>query len=198
MLTTVWCYQKTICNKCLASGMSRLWPPDVGISIEGVPPTITFLHLTLTLLDKVDECPISFAPAAPNADFATGISDFPVVSKIPPFIKTITVPRCVVGPYINCKFAAFDQIYGSDLDGADYSTALRMSELLQLDWPPRIIARLMITIGKYSHTRFEFFFRTAAKLLRHLCLRDLDAEKVFAAAYGVMRSSLELTSTAWI
>eukprot|EP00974_Lingulodinium_polyedra_P036363 3488316-Lingulodinium_polyedra.AAC.1 len=115
---------KVLCHSCLSKGMSKLWPPDIGISIESTPPSLVFLHVSITLLDKIEPCPIVFAPSTPNAAYAKGEEDFPAVSKLPPYIHTITCPKTVITPYLACKFATYNQVYGFDLKGAAQTTAI--------------------------------------------------------------------------
>ena len=77
----------------LITRVQRSWPRDIGLSVEQESPVLNFLHVTITIEDVIDSCPVTIVPATLNREYAMGIDKFPIVSKVTPYIEGITHHR---------------------------------------------------------------------------------------------------------
>ena len=78
-------FSKSLCYDCLEYGATHCWPREIGMEVEQRGPEIVFLHIRVSVRNEVCSCPVSFAPAMPNAPYARGTADFPKISRVPPF-----------------------------------------------------------------------------------------------------------------
>ena len=67
----------------------------------------------------------------------------------------MTNPRELLRPYVSAKFAAFVQIFAYNLDGVEFELAKMIAEILRLEWAPKIVARVMFTIGMRHRNLFK-------------------------------------------
>lgn len=136
-------FSKTLCHRCIESGILRCWPRELGMEVEQRPPVLTFLHITMTLKNVVEECPVVFRPSTPNEAYAKGEMEEPMVARVCQYIKTITDPREMLRPFLAAKFACYNKLYGRTYDGSDidHELAIMLSEILRAEWPPKVLAK---------------------------------------------------------
>ena len=158
--------KKTLCHDCLKNGILRCFPQDIGMTIEQQNPQLTFLHVTLDVKDSIEECPIDFSPSAPNSDYSRGVSDYPKVARVPPFLGPSTKTRDMLRPFLASKFAAFWQIYAYDVSLLREPLAILLSEIMREGWPPKQVAKCMMTVGLNVRCPFKKVFMLLATALK--------------------------------
>jgi len=123
---------KVFCEECLERGTERIWPKDVGTSIEEKGPTITFMATTIIILPDHG---FEVYPTPVNADFAKGLSTFPKISRLPDFQGSEhhtqeDFRQFIVGRIVNINMLS----RGSLLHAIPACSAL-FGEIFKLHWP---------------------------------------------------------------
>ena len=126
---------KIYCTECLRKGVKRLWPKDVGTTLEGVGPVVPFLHAEIRVLDTNGVCPIYVVPLVHNRDFANGTTPYPQFSKVSPlFAKKLQPPR-PLQHYLTCELFNVDQLLEGHTQHAAEPVCLLVAEMFRLQWP---------------------------------------------------------------
>jgi hypothetical protein len=73
---------KVLCEKCLERGTEKMWPNDVGTSLEEKGPTIIFMATTIAIFPNHH---FEVYPTPVNIDFTRGLSEHPKSSRLPFF-----------------------------------------------------------------------------------------------------------------
>ena len=161
---------KIFCEECLLNGVRKLWPEDVGVSLEGSGSHIPFLHVDVEILNDNSLFPVLITPAAPNRDFARGLDAYPALSKLSPFFHREFQPPSILRNYFFCKLYGFDQVFEGRMTGVETHVAALVSEAILLHWPIRNISRLCLAFPQSVHSDFARLIRTLGKFLRCLIL----------------------------
>ena len=92
---------KICCEECLLNGVRKLWPEDVGVSLEGSGTNIPFLHVDVEIFNDNNVYPMLLVPAAPNRDFARGTDGYPSLSKLASFFHRDFQPPAILRKYVS-------------------------------------------------------------------------------------------------
>ena len=120
------------CERCLLRGVQRLWPSDVGVSLEESGPRVRFLHVVLDI--GPDLC-VQVSPASPNADFAAGLSPYPAVSRLGPFLGFAVHDQRTLRAFVWGRVVAFHYAASGQPERGKSACIDLCAELLLLGWP---------------------------------------------------------------
>jgi len=170
---------KMLCSSCIEEGLLQCWPRDIGMEVEQRNPQLKFLHIAMTIRDEISMCPIDFFPSAPNADFATGICEYPMVAKIPPYLGPLSNPAEILRPFMSSKFAMFNQVFAFEVERVSEPLAVLLGEVLRMGWPPKmvtntlrmgwppkIVTNTMMSVGQNVRNPFRKVFMMTAIALK--------------------------------
>ena len=75
-------FSKIFCHDCLETGMKKLWPEGVGISLEEVGPTVRMLHSYIHVIGDT----VQIRPFNPNTSFALGFCSEQKTARLGPYL----------------------------------------------------------------------------------------------------------------
>ena len=157
---------KVFCYDCLLHGVEKLWPQDVGASLEGKGARIPFLHVELQIGNAPEPAPIRAVPLSHNRAFAQGQAAHPAFATLPPYVGApVTVQRHLAA-YAWCRLAAFSQTLRGTTELAAEPLADLLAEMAQLGWPRATIAAVRRRFPRTHASDFATLVRTVGVALR--------------------------------
>ena len=175
---SIWNSQR-ICAACLTLCAFRVWPADVGVTVESTEQTFEFLHTQITMGEKPTDPPISIDYRVKNADFAQGRTASPGFSLFPPFVHGLSqfehLRRCA-GAHLLLVAGCYQNSFTAAHATRVCSVAM---EALRLGWPRRAITRLLFGFKHGEWTATTKLCRTAAVWIRRhrTCCRTVRRTK---------------------
>ena len=98
--------QQTLCTDCIVSVVSRLWPSDVGITLEEVGPVICMLNGFV----HVEGSQVTVYPYNPNEAYALGVQTVQKVARLGTYIGLHTQTYDVLRTYVLGELIRYDQV----------------------------------------------------------------------------------------
>ena len=126
-------FSAMLCRDCLAKGMQRMWPADVGIEVEGLGPTLRFLSSVV----HVHGYAVSVFPHNPNLGFAVDLLQCPLqkIARLGPFISFKVSSYAHLKAFVLWQVIGFDHIVQGSLPGMCSHLCALYMEIHNLGWP---------------------------------------------------------------
>ena len=173
-------FSKVLCGDCLWKGMQKLWPTDVGITLESSSSplhgalycdgSMRFLHARVSLLghtsDFLRDVPCYVQPYMPNAAFASGTQPHPHVSHVALFVGSQVQNTSHIQNYLWCKLSMFDKLVMGSWDLGREAVAQMVAEVLRLLWPCRWVASSLHQYPRHNQSCFACAVRKLGQSLR--------------------------------
>ena len=148
------------CEHCLYEGTKRLWPKNVGTTLEESGSKIKFMATTIVFFpDNTFET----YPTPVNLPFARGLADFPEISRLSKFlgfeIHTYNYFRqFLLGRIVNINLLSMGYLARSI-----FATAALFGEVYRLDWPRDWVVGVSISLPRHH---FSQYTRAVVELAR--------------------------------
>ena len=98
------------CTSCLWKNIQRIWPEDVGLTLEGEGPTFSFLHTEVCIVNDGRFGEIGVKPLMKSTAFASGEEDFPSYSKLAPYVLPHVQSVKTLSAVVWTKLSTYDQV----------------------------------------------------------------------------------------
>jgi hypothetical protein len=151
------------CCKCIVRALSRIWPRDVGTSLEMEGDTIDFLTVTLHIDPNGT---FRIVPLVKNRLFALGFQVFPDVARIPPYRGPAYHSKQDLRLFLFPHILTFNRIAIGFIGPAAHAVALLIAETARLGWPFSIISSTLLGLPNAHETSFVLSVRCLAKQMR--------------------------------
>ena len=171
---------KVLCHDCLYEGCCRLFPKDVGTSLEETGPYMRFLNSWLIVGDES----IHVLPFSPNVRFALHLDDKQKVARLGDFNKSIAFTYRMLRQFMVSQILTYDGITnGHDPDAMAFVIIL-VSEIRRLNWPPAWIFRALKSIPNRHMSSFVRDVRQLAKNLKRTNAEHPDDDMLQSEILG--------------
>jgi hypothetical protein len=153
---------KIWCSECILEGLRKLWPKDVGTTMEESGNEVRFLNALIT----TDGRSLLVRPLPINVPFIMCAADLPDISRFPPFLHAELHNtghlRILLLPHI------FSQNKLSMGDGSKCEDAFVaiLCELFRLGWPARTIGAVCCSVARHHNSLFLAVVRKIGTLLK--------------------------------
>ena len=150
------------CTSCLEAAMRKLWPADVGVTVEERGLPLTYLHARILPHGHSYQV----VPFSPNAGFAQGLEDAPLFAKFPLFTSSYSNLT-----YIHLRTLLLERIlsYNCTAEGnarkAKQAYIDLLCEILRLRWPVRWVAMVCRRVPRRHRTHFITMVRLFGKYM---------------------------------
>ena len=158
LMSCVWC------PKCLHAGVQRIWPSDVGTTLEECGPSLRFLSAQIVVTGSNR---ISVFPHFPNHQFARGTSLHPELARLAEFHGTQIHRPAHLRMYLLTRIISFNFIAnGATCFGRSAAIDVTL-ECMRLSWPYSWIACVLRAMPRKHSSPFMSSVRRFGKLLAH-------------------------------
>ena len=148
-------WSRVACHACLAELIRATWPADIGFSLEGVGPRITFLHLDMVFGVGPTRQSIAAAPRMPNAAFGEGDADVPAVRVASDFMAGICRRSDLYLSLVPKLWLCAESFSsGAPVLSASRTVVLLCCELLRSSWPPLWISGVLLEYKNFRRVCF--------------------------------------------
>ena len=185
-------FSKVFCCECLFQGIERLWPEDVGVSLEGSGGTVPFLHVEVQATDEATADPVRVVPLSHNRDFAQGAALLPAFAKLPPYVGQDVTKRQQLAQYMWSRVCSHDQVLQGDPQAAAGPVAELVTEAVRLQWPTPTVAAVLRALPRTHTSDVAVLVRRLGSRLKHTDLRGLRGRQVYEYCLTVVGECLGL------
>ena len=179
---------------CCLQRVAKVWPEDVGFSVEEEGPTMRFLNAFI----HVDKYDIYIAPFNPNLKFAVGITKCQQVARLGLFLGPHIQSRSVLRGFMLSQLIAFDYIVGGSVNNSMLMLGTFIHEIYILKWPANWIAWVCKSLpGRFDSPYARAVRRVGRFISKHgidslfgiteldeLLMQDSVSRKFFEYALG--------------
>ena len=155
------------CPHCLKRGLRKLWPRDVGVSLEGQSPYLDFLTVCVQVVDG-DRWEIW--PHNANVDFAIGRTSFQHFTKLSPYMGPFVHEYFDLRTFLLGKILTYNAIMCGNIPSnsqCSKSVVYLVMEAVRLGWDLVAIARVFRHIPRRHQSVFLRALRLFGKKLVH-------------------------------
>jgi hypothetical protein len=156
LLSQIWC------PCCLEKGTKRVWPKDVGTSMEEIGPTIVFLSARISFGPGKS---FILEPNFANFRFSLGLDDFPHLSRLGPFMGHQQHTSEHLRRYVWAKMLSFNHLIRGNAENGCAAFSFLVLEVLRLRWPVAMLASCILGLPRRHETTFTL---VAKKVAHHL------------------------------
>ena len=114
--------------------MRKLWPSDVGVSVEEGGLSLRFLQASINIPDPSEKKYI-ITPYNPNVDFARGVTEHQHTARLSPFYNAFVSTFDDLRQFLIGRFLSYNVILRVDICTGKEATVLILLEIHRLDWP---------------------------------------------------------------
>ena len=186
-------FSKVYCEDCFFNGVQKLWPRDVGVSLEASGEHVPFLHVELHVHHEKGPAPVHVTPLAHNTCFARGQAAHPHYAKLAPYVGSKATTRAQLAGYVWSRLATADQaLRGSTANSTEVLAEL-CSEAVLLQWPLPLLAAVLRSYPRTNSTDFAVLVRRTGTRLKRASPPCTTGPRVFewlAAVVGECVASL--------
>ena len=186
-------FSAVFCFCCLYHGLRRLWPKDVGVTLEEHGPRLKFLQAEL--ISNAHEKNVEVRPYSPNNDFALGISIFPKFARLAHYIKDPGIHNDVqtcklLRTFMWGRIITFDRLAEGNPERGQNAFIDLVAETLWLQWPYGFICSSLRSIPRRHRSRFMYVVRKFGKQLRLFCQQCIPADDISIESRRTMHAQM--------
>ena len=170
-------FSRIWCPDCLWDAMRKIWPEDVGLTLESSGPSFEFLHSKVTIVPE-NYGALEISPLLKSEEFVNGDKEFPTYSKIPPYSLPAVQGVKSLSQVLFCKLCMFDQLLlGRTTLCIDCITSL-LTEVLLVGWPIGIVCSVLKSYPHRHQTNFACVVRIVGRMLKRSFKLPISREHV--------------------
>ena len=129
-----------LCLSCLESGLKKLWPSDVGVSVEESGNKLRFFQAEVAIPNPILK-EYTLTPYNPNIDFAKGLSEHQHTARLGKYRNLELTSFSDLRQFIIGRFWSFNTILVGNAAQGINSTIYLILEVAKLGWPKNWICR---------------------------------------------------------
>ena len=156
-------FSKVLCTQCLGRVMEKLWPADVGVTMEEEGQIMRMLSGVIVIEGQI----VRVFPYIPNFHFCLGLSENQKIAKLGSFIGPEIHSYDMLRSYIFSELLRFNAILQGDDMAAIIFIALIVREAAALGWPEKWISKALRSLPRKHTTNFVNLCRKVGKQLVH-------------------------------
>ena len=167
-------FSRIFCPGCLEQGMKRLWPQDVGISLEEIGPTVRMLHSHIHIIGLT----VHIRPYNPNTSFALGFSSEQKVARLGPFLGQPFHEYADLQKFLHAKILAYNHLVQGDYDNMFVYVGVLLLEIVKLQWPEKFIRKALCSLPRRHVSPLISACRGIGRQLRRCKIHDVFGPEV--------------------
>ena len=154
---------KVFCTACLEKGMRRLWPSDVGISLEEVGPTVRMLQCHVHAIGVE----VHVRPYNPNVPYALGFAHDQKIARLGPFFGAEIHSCRTLRVFLHGKILAYNHLMQGSAQDMFVHVGFLLLEIERLGWPQRWMSLCLCNLSRRHVSPLISACRQVGKQLRH-------------------------------
>ena len=171
------CISRVHCPKCILQGVSKIYPSDVGTSLEGTSPEVHFLHADVRVVGDQ----LEVKPHCENEDFVAHKSEWQKKSRLGLFICRDLQGKKTLRQFIWSRVISFN--HTCEGSGARGATAFAhvVVEILRLNWPQLWVSSSLRSLPRRHSSVFLHACRSFGRYMLYTDAYDwrrLDVDQV--------------------
>ena len=178
-------FSKVFCEDCLYEGVRKLWPEDVGVSLEASGEAVPFLHVLVHVHKDASAAPVHVTPLGHNSDFARGLAFDPFFAKLAPHAGKDVTPQAQLAQYASSRLSTADQVFRGKAVGATEFLAELCAETVLLQWPLPVLAGVLRAYPRSNASDFAVLVRRTGARLKREGLQSAWGPRVYEL-FGVI------------
>jgi len=151
-----------LCHGCIKRSVELVFPSAFAMEIEEVSPLLRFLQCFL----HFSEDSITVSPYHANIQFVLGLTSTPLFCKLVEFVDLRCTPMSTLASFLVSRVHTYNQIFEGDARRALPSCCCLLLEPLLLQWPVRLVVRVLLSLARHRQSSILDMFRTLAHELR--------------------------------
>ena len=160
---------KLLCHDCIFHIIQKIWPPDVGITLEECGPSVRFLSCLLLARDHY----IEVHPYNPNVGFALDCTPAQHVARLGLYCGEEIHDFEYFKQYFLGEILRYNQLVDGDDTLAFFHLGLILREIDKLGWPCIFVIKCLKGIPRRHGTAFIRACRTVGRALHKATIKQL-------------------------
>ena len=153
-------FSRIWCTKCLFEGVQRIFPRDVGLSIEGKGSAIHFLHVLLRI---AKDGSTRIAPFSDNREFSRGRAEFQQKARLGNFLGKEVQPQRILRQFVWAKLIAYNAVCEGVPDALMSPSADLLAEISLLNWPVHWLGKALASVPARHRSPYFSIMRRLSK-----------------------------------